>query len=70
MVVGFTHNVYSAMEEDSSGNALILGIGLSLEGQIDRSVTVLISTLDGSAIGMLYPNRNVAECCTLAVPCS
>ena len=66
VVVGFTQSVYLATEEDSFGNALVLGVDLSLEGQIDRSVTVFISTLDGSAIGMLYSNRNVAECCALA----
>lgn len=53
MVVGFAQTVYSVTEEDATGNALILELSLSLEGQIDRSVTVLLSTSDGSAIGMM-----------------
>lgn len=39
------------MEEDESGNGFSLEVCLTLEGILDRSVTVAISTSDGSAIG-------------------
>jgi len=39
------------MEEDDSGSGYSVEVCLALDGELDRSVTVMVSTTDGSAIG-------------------
>ena len=53
VMVGFSQQVYSVMEDDESGNGLSVEVCLLFEGELERSVTVSVSTSDGSAIGDL-----------------
>ena len=51
------------MEDDESGNGLSVEVCLLFEGELERSVTVSVSTSDGSAIGELY---NYTSTCIVA----
>ena len=49
VVVGFSQLVYSVVEENETST---IEVCLVLEGESERSITVSLSTSDGSAIGM------------------
>lgn len=51
VMVGFAQTVYSVMEDDEFGNGRTFAVSLTLDGEIDRTVTVLLTTSSGSAIG-------------------
>ena len=54
MNIGFSQTVYSMMEDDENGRALSVEVCLVLTGSLNRSVTVSLSTSDGTAIGVLH----------------
>lgn len=53
VTVGFSQEVYPVMEDDDLGNGLSVAVCLVFEGELERGVTVSVSTSDGSAIGEL-----------------
>ena len=52
--IGFSQTVYSMIEDYENGTALSVEVCLVLTGSLNRSVTVSLSTSDGTAIGVLY----------------
>ena len=49
--IGFAQMTYSVMEEDASGNGNTVMVCVDLIGELDREVTVVLTTMTGSAIG-------------------
>ena len=45
--------MYSVMEEDASGNGNTVMVCVDLIGELDREVTVVLTTMSGSATGEL-----------------
>ena len=52
--IGFAQMVYSVMEEDASGNGNTVMVCVDLIGELDREVTVVFTTMSGSATGDLF----------------
>lgn len=55
VMVGFSQQVYSVAEEDETS---AIEVCLVLQGELERSITVSVSTSDGSAIGMCYTRES------------
>ena len=51
MRIGFAQMMYSMMEEDASGNGNTVMVCVDLIGELDREVTVVLTTMSGSATG-------------------
>ena len=49
--IGFAQMMYSMMEEDASGNGNTVMVCVDLIGELDREVTVVLTTMSGSATG-------------------
>ena len=49
--IGFAQMMYSVMEEDASGNGNTVIVCVDLMGELDREVTVVLTTMSGSATG-------------------
>ena len=49
--IGFAQMMYSVMEEDASGNGNTVMVCVDLMGELDREVTVVLTTMSGSATG-------------------
>ena len=52
--IGFAQMMYSMMEEDASGNGNTVMVCVDLMGELDREVTVVLTTMSGSATGDLF----------------
>ena len=52
--IGFAQMMYSVMEEDASGNGNTVMVCVDLMGELDREVTVVLTTMSGSATGDLF----------------
>ena len=49
--IGFAQMMYNVMEEDASGNGNTVMVCVDLIGELDREVTVVLTTMSGSATG-------------------
>ena len=52
--IGFAQMMYSVMEEDASGNGNTVMVCVDLIGELDREVTVVLTTMSGSATGDFF----------------
>ena len=52
--IDFAQMMYSVMEEDASGNGNTVMVCVDLMGELDREVTVVLTTMSGSATGDLF----------------
>ena len=52
--IGFAQMMYSVMEEDASGNGNTVMVCVDLIGELDRKVTVVLTTMSGSATGDFF----------------
>ena len=51
--IGFNQTRYTVSEEDDDGEGSEVEICINLTGELDRSVTVYLTTVNGSATGYL-----------------
>ena len=54
MRIGFAQTMYSVMEKDASGNGNTVMVCVDLIGELDREVTVVLTTMSGSATGDFF----------------
>ena len=52
--IGFAQMMYNVMEEDASGNGNTVMVCVDLIGELDRKVTVVLTTMSGSATGDFF----------------
>ena len=54
-MVGFSQQTYSINEEDESGDGSVVEVCLALtSGNLERSIAVFVSIIDGSSAGILH----------------
>ena len=53
MKIGFNQSLYVVDEEDENGNDNVVYICIDRNGALERSITVYVTTSDGTAIGEL-----------------
>ena len=51
MVVGFSQTTYTVIEDTEAGGS-IAQVCVALNGEVDRTIRVFVSTSDGTAIGI------------------